>query len=359
MLDIDRVQRMPLVETKGQGGRYTADQISSALPSCTKRSSRSQPTERNDKDDKADAVGAGAVLLQHEEEIRRTVEDLSAGEPRLWAGDWENTIDLFSGKSMYPSQSEADFDLARSVARRFSAKGLAGVELQTVVKAIFEQSGLSARDKWQNRPDYRRRTITSACEDLTPSQKAENASDPEATTGVDWTLHSDIRNARFFASRYRAKLFYERGSSRWYRWADERWEVCAKGEEIEEAKNAAVLLTTMAAKVAATEPDKGSKLIRQCAEAHREPRITAMLKLARSEPGMSATTTELDASPLHLGVRNGVVDLSTGRLLRNGPERLITRYCATDFQPGANAAQWRQFLDDVFEGDSDSVTEIQ
>ena len=104
---------------------------------------------------------------------------------------------------------------------------------------------------------------------------------------------------------------------------------------------------------------RGAKLLRETAEAHKEARIAAMLKLARSELGMSATTAELDADPMLLGVANGVVNLRDGKLASNHPDRLITRYCAPDYVPTVQAPRWCQFLNEVFDGDTETIAAVQ
>ncbi|MHA7852519.1 phage/plasmid primase, P4 family [Roseovarius sp.] len=301
--------------------------------------------------------------MKHRDAIQSAVDDFSTYDPHLWAGKWAEVKDPQTNTPQYPSQSEADYDLNRRLARRFANDGISGDELPTVVEAVFEQSGLSLRSKWQDRPDYREKTLKAACEGLTAMAKANPAiySGQGGGTAVkiDWSLKADLRNARAFADRNRGQLLYVHDKGKWLRWHDERWKWCEKGEEIEWAKELAIFLTTEAAKVAAADPDRGAKLVRETAEAHKEPRIMATLKLARSERGMSVTTAELDADPMLLGVANGVVDLRKGQLLGNRPDMLITRYCTSDFVPGAPAPRWCQFLDEVFDGDAETTEAVQ
>jgi P4 family phage/plasmid primase-like protien len=84
-----------------------------------------------------------------------------------------------------------------------------------------------------------------------------------------------------------------------------------------------------------------------------------MLKLGRSEPGMAVTERDLDADPLLLGVKNGVVDLRTGHLLWNHPEMFITRFCNAEFREGADCPKWKKFLSEVFQGDLQTVDAVQ
>ena len=72
-----------------------------------------------------------------------------------------------------------------------------------------------------------------------------------------------------------------------------------------------------------------------------------MIKLARSEPGMSVALSELDNNPYLLGVQNGVVDLKKGTLLSPDPNLLVTKYCNIGFDSEAKCPQFCAFLEQV------------
>jgi putative DNA primase/helicase len=171
--------------------------------------------------------------------------------------------------------------------------------------------------------------------------------------------HGDIRNGRAFASHWRGRLLYVTTRERWLIWRDERWQLCDRGEEMECAKAVSAALLKTAAEVYAADQSRGSQLIREAKAAHNLPKLKAMLTLATSEPGMSAGEGDLDADPMLLGVQNGVVDLRTGRLLPNKPELLITRFCAANFDPLAQCPRWLEFLNQVFEGDTETIESVQ
>ena len=362
MLDHQHIAAMPTVMMMATGPEYTAEKLISALPSSSKDRQRATSSKC-----KSGAVVTGtsadAMRLKYRDAIQSAVDDLRRYDPDLWAGRWDRLKDPLTNKQQFPSQSEADYALAREIARRFASLGVAGDELEAVVEATFEKSGLAARDKWQDRADYRASTMSAACAGLASAPQAHLVAKSGGSGGtavqIDWTLKADLRNARAFADTYRGQLLFVHDRGKWLRWQDERWAWCEKGEEIERAKDVAVFLTTEAAKIAAVDPDRGAKLVRETAEGHKEPRISAMLKLARSEPGMSAITAELDADPMLLAVANGVVDLRTGLLMSNRPDLLITRYCHAHYVPGAPAPRWCQFLDEVFDGDTETIGAVQ
>jgi putative DNA primase/helicase len=138
-----------------------------------------------------------------------------------------------------------------------------------------------------------------------------------------------------------------------------RWQVAELEEEFAVAKEVCADLYASAGAVLQSDPIRGKKLVADVVAAHNLPRMVAMLKLARSEPGMAVTERELDADPLLLGVKNGVVDLRSRHLLWNHPEMLITRFCNAEYQEGADCPKWKQFLSEVFQGDLSTVEAVQ
>lgn len=71
--------------------------------------------------------------------------------------------------------------------------------------------------------------------------------------------------------------------------------------------------------------------------------VTAAASLAMGVPLMRMNQSTFDASPLMLNARNGVVDLTTGELMRHSPEQRMTLQAATSYLP-EEAPQWEAFL---------------
>lgn len=272
--------------------------------------------------------------------------------PKLWSGDWANAIQS-SGEVGYPSQSEADLALVSHIARYLQREGMHMNEIPDVVITIFNCSVLGQSDKWQQREDYRSRTVNKALSSLTliNLQGTENELELES--------HGDIRNARAFAQKARGVFIYVTTRDRWLKWCDERWQICEKEEHIAQAKLVCGQILVAAGTVFRQDQENGKKLLQDAVLAHKLPRIMAMLKLSISESGMATTDRELDSDPYLLGVRNGIVDLSSGQHLPNYPESLITRYCNADFEDDATCTSWTAFLDQIFEGDVATIDCVQ
>jgi len=72
-----------------------------------------------------------------------------------------------------------------------------------------------------------------------------------------------------------------------------------------------------------------------------------------------ADPTALDADPWMLGVRNGVVDLRSGKLLPADPAMRMTKQCEAAYDQGAACPRFLKFLDEVFQGDAEMIGYVQ
>lgn len=137
------------------------------------------------------------------------------------------------------------------------------------------------------------------------------------------------------------------------------WVWCDKGEAIDATKAVAKQFIDAGRQHLSTNQSLGSSLIKHGIKSHDLKRLEAMLKLAASEPSMTVSINELDSDPWLLGVRNGVVDLRTGDLLDNDPSMLITRMCNASHNRTATCHRWLTFLDQIFDGDLDTIDTVQ
>ncbi|HEX5269464.1 MAG TPA: phage/plasmid primase, P4 family, partial [Gemmataceae bacterium] len=87
--------------------------------------------------------------------------------------------------------------------------------------------------------------------------------------------------------------------------------------------------------------------------------IRATVALARSEPGVPVTPSNLDTDPWLLNVRNGTLDLRTGQLLDARRADLITKLCAANYDPEATCPLFMRFLGMIFSGDAALIRYVQ
>jgi putative DNA primase/helicase len=334
----------PMVVATFNGHTYTDDQIREAFPP--------EPLEDSDRKSAKKFQGAGWAPVVLTDELSTVASSVASKYPKLWGGDWFNAVRP-SGEIGYPSRSEADLALAGHIVRACQSSGVDADSLGGAVDAVFSSSPLGQTGKWVDRDDYRARTINKAISSSYPLSAGS------AHGGLVLESHGDIRNAKAFAQIARGHFLYVATRDRWLQWHQQMWNVCEKDEHVAMAKDVCGRILNAAGSVFGQDQERGKRLVQEAMAAHNLSRITAMLKLTVSEPEMATTDRELDCDPYLLGVRNGVIDLRTGRHYFNQPEMRITRYCNAGFAEDATCPQWLQFLDQIFINDTETIECVQ
>jgi putative DNA primase/helicase len=99
--------------------------------------------------------------------------------------------------------------------------------------------------------------------------------------------------------------------------------------------------------VAIREGKDEKKLLAEVKRSSSRRSLEDMIKVAKSEHGMSVSLSELDNDPYLLGVKNGVVDLRIGSLLPLNQKLLVTKCCDVEFDAGADCPKFKVFLEQV------------
>ncbi|MBS0441182.1 MAG: PriCT-2 domain-containing protein [Proteobacteria bacterium] len=176
-------------------------------------------------------------------------------------------------------------------------------------------------------------------------------------------IGTDAWHAREFARTMCGRLLFVHGSGRWARWDGTHWTWCGEGHDVRAAVAYAEGLLRKAQDAERTLGVNHPQAIAMHKDAARlssAKAITNMLTLARAMPEVSlADAGQFDADPWLLGVTNGVVNLKEGTLLAPDPRMLVMRQCGAAFDRGAECPQWLRFLNEVFQGDAETVDYVQ
>ena len=196
----------PTVTLISDGPTYTAEEIRNAFPPIEAIAKPKKP---------APPSNIGGAVKKFEtpiqfEEVETTVAEKYQS---LWTGDWNNAIQS-SGEVGYPSQSEADLALAGHIGRAALRMGVGVQEIPEVVLTVFSRSTLGQSDKWQQREDYRNRTVQKVVDSFNTIE-FQNAS-----SGLQLESHGDIRNAKAFAQTARGIFIYVTTRDRWLKWSN-------------------------------------------------------------------------------------------------------------------------------------------
>jgi len=169
-------------------------------------------------------------------------------------------------------------------------------------------------------------------------------------TPISGDAEGDLLNGRLFSNHYRDKLkfIYETGDILIFL-TEAGWVHAPPCEAEKSAKDIVFSLREDAARAYSRDPASGETK-RKMAHASRscmEPRIRAMISMAKSEAEMTARLSDFDADPYLLGMSNGVLDLRTSKLLQPTPETLVSMRARVAFDPDARCPKWMSFLDAV------------
>jgi putative DNA primase/helicase len=153
---------------------------------------------------------------------------------------------------------------------------------------------------------------------------------------------TDLGNARRFIARHGQNLRYCDLWRTWLGWDGVRWVADNTGAVWRLAKET---VTAMYEDAAALQDENArTDLAKHTLKSESEARIRAMIELAKTEPGIPIVPAELDADPWLLNVKNGTVDLRTGKLRPQRRDDRLTKLAPVAYDPDVRADLWESFL---------------
>jgi putative DNA primase/helicase len=168
---------------------------------------------------------------------------------------------------------------------------------------------------------------------------------------------TDLGNAQRLVRLHGQDLRYVHAYERWLVWDGTRWKIDDTAEAVRRAKATVRAIYTEAGR--AEDETTRKQLANHAKASEASSKITAMLTLAKSEPGIPVLSDDLDADPWLLNVDNGTLDLRTGQLRQHDRGDLITKLAPVTYDPNATAPRWEQFLRDIFRGDEELIRFVQ
>jgi len=191
---------------------------------------------------------------------------------------------------------------------------------------------------------------------------------PELLQAIDRYSYDDTGQAAAFAHLFQDRLLYLPAAG-WYVWTGNRWQL-----DEQSAATRYIIAAARARQQAAAarkvpdldDPDKKKGLeatkardlswANNGANSHR---LASCERVAKTIPDMIVKHSLFDRDAHLLGVKNGVVDLQTGRLLEARPDQYITYSTDIPYFPDAQCPRWEQFISEIFGGKADLVGYIQ
>ena len=171
---------------------------------------------------------------------------------------------------------------------------------------------------------------------------------------------TDLGNAKRLVKLFRKVLRYVPEFRKWICWNGQCWVLDHDGEVQRFAKETVELIFAEAKTVDdAGNTDLSKKLREHALKSQSAGRLSAMVKVAKSEPGTPIPSSQLDAEPMLLGVQNGVLDLKTGQMGKAEPGQYITKLANAAYDPSATCPVWLAFLDQIMDGNKALLQLIQ
>ena len=159
-----------------------------------------------------------------------------------------------------------------------------------------------------------------------------------------------------FVDRYSEIVRYSHAHESWFIWDGNRW----LADALENVHQLALELSkTLAAELLTTPGRPDTQNLKRAIDMGSQNKISAALWLARSDPRIVIRREQIDVDNFLLGARNGVIDLRTGQRRDGQKGDFITKSCGCNYDPAATAPRWIDFLDEIFNDQTDLIDYIQ
>jgi putative DNA primase/helicase len=227
--------------------------------------------------------------------------------------------------------AEADFETAAAfdlVVQRPAHGTAAGArtESASVSTDDYDRAAADAEERW-----HEQTVLAKAAQLFAPSD------DP--LPNEPWT---ELGYARRLVDVYGESLRFVPAWGRWLVWDGMRWANDTSGQVARWQKLIARRQTNYALTI--DDDKRRNTLLRAAHRGESSPGVSGALKLASTEPGVAISPDDLDADPLLLNCRNGVLDLRTGELIPHNPALLLTKLAGADYRADASDVEFTKFL---------------
>jgi len=171
----------------------------------------------------------------------------------------------------------------------------------------------------------------------------------EPRIGAD-RAYTDLGNAEKFVDMWGHVLRYNIDKNKWMVWHEGRWK-----------DNDQTIITPMLKRTVRSIAlsGKGNEAVFWSKKSESSKGISAMLSLAKGEPGIPVREIDLDTDPFYMNCLNGVIDLRNGKLMEAKPEWLCYKSAPTKYDPKAECPRFMRFLEETFDDDPGTINFLQ
>lgn len=166
---------------------------------------------------------------------------------------------------------------------------------------------------------------------------------------------TDLGNAERFARMFKDKLKYCHQFGTWLIWDGVRHRIDEQDQVMIFARKAVRSFIDDIPKF--ENHDKQKEVFKHSQKSESLSRLRAMVELAQAM--LPVHVDQLDQEKFLLNVQNGVVDLTTGKLLPHSQKRLITKLAPVVYNEHAECPLFIKFLNDIFDSNKDIIDFMQ
>jgi putative DNA primase/helicase len=302
-----------------------------------------------------DIEGPNSILMH----TRRAI-DFVANNP-IWDKWWEGLKEYVPENGMdWAKNAEANFLKAPSVANSFNYSGSSDEQDFTGNYQTLDLSSSSQVGDQVAVLAAKGRSIQDiALGGNLDLPKDVDALSEEAGGRPGSRSLTDVGNGRRLIDAFGSSIRYTSNVG-WFVWNGNYWRPDKESAEIKElCKSVSTVIAREAAMLKSLDDPRGPEIVKWANQAKSNGRINAMLEQATSDSRVQVDVEEWDKNPYLLGVKNGVVDLKTGKLSQGDIESHITRVSPIAYTQGIRDIRWETFLLEAVNGDREYLDWLQ
>lgn len=179
---------------------------------------------------------------------------------------------------------------------------------------------------------------------------------------MDYLDREEQGDAELFESEFTGKVVYDHAARAWYLRRDNYWirdttndVTCFVSNNI-----ASIYLQQGAEERKCGNKEKSEVYLTRGKRLLTRKRIDNVIDLATSRPGLKISGNEWDTSKMILPCKNGIIDLTTGKLRTARPDEYIKSYTDIEWLGlDYSTPLWDKFLRSIFNRDSEMIEFVQ
>jgi P4 family phage/plasmid primase-like protien len=156
---------------------------------------------------------------------------------------------------------------------------------------------------------------------------------------------TDTGNGELLVSLFGEDLLYVYETGQWLHYQQGSYHVDRRGTVEGMTKKVARHWYALAADM--DDDEQRKNVVKHARRSESAAAREAMVRCARSEPGIAALLDDLDADPMLLNCANGTLDLRDGTLQAHRREDRLTKQVPTAYDETATCPTWERFLEEI------------